>query len=546
MSDTPSRTPWDVIVIGTGPGGAMTGYTLAKAGQRVLFLERGRSHLGDRSALTDDFAEAFATGGQGVVSAEQLARAGRMSTPVEDRSGRGVSRFVPLMGCGTGGSSALYGMALERLAPEDFTPRRNFSDVGDSSVPAAWPVTFEALRPYYDRIEALFGVSGTADPLRPEAVRTLKSPPSMNPANQELFDHLRSRGMHPYRLPMACDYRVGTDRAQGFLDSTGAKRDAAQVCLVPALRDFGATLYDQCEVVRLEASRDRVTEVVCLRGNELLRLRANQVVLAAGALATPSLLLNSSSSVWPEGLANRSGQVGRNLMRHHIDLYVVSTHAQAGPNDNLKELAFNDLYSADGLKLGTVQSFGAMPPPSVIWAEAIASVPRGLRHAVRALGPLMRPMLRKMFGGKVVLASIMEDLPHPENRVMLVGAPDAYGRRQFAFQYRVLPHDARRGQLFRKRLTEVFAPYRVRVLEQASSNKRLAHVCGTARFGNDPHSSVVDANCRAHGIKNLYVVDASIFPSSGGTNPTLTIAANAARVAEVMVTHDESAAVFQT
>lgn len=531
--EAPDRREWDAIVIGTGMGGATLGYALARAGLSVLFLEKGRSHLSGASALCDDYAEAFFSRQESPEGV--LARAGRTAEELTDLSDGQPRRFVPFMGCGTGGSSALYGMAMERLFPEDFTPRRYHSDPA-TTLPESWPITFADLAPHYEAAEGLFRVRGEQDPLRGAAGpgHLLPSPP-LHPANQELADFLYARQLHPYRLPMACEYERGNDRSQGFLDGRGRKNDAAQICLRPALARHGASLLDECTVLRLEAGHNAVEAVHCWWRGRYWRLRGRVIVLAAGALATSALLLNSATPRWPKGLANRTGLVGANLMRHFIDLYLLDQGRAVSDHGNIKQLGLSDLYLVDGAKLGSVQSFGPMPPAAL----AVANLESDLRLERRWLAselfrlakPLVRRLVQRWFARSLALAAILEDLPYRDNRVFLHGPIDAHGIRRGAICYHIQPHDRGRIAESRRRLTALLRPRRFLCIKQAESNRPLAHVCGTCRFGADPKASVLDPTNRAHGLPNLYVVDASFFPSSGGVNPGLTVAANALRVA---------------
>jgi choline dehydrogenase-like flavoprotein len=530
---------WDVLVIGTGMGGATLGYALARAGRKVLFCERGRSHLSDGRALRGDFAETFFERPEAPQPkhADVLRIAGRYAEQVADRSAARVSCYVPLIGCGTGGSSALYGGALERFFPADFAPKRFHSAASETTLPENWPISYEDLRPYYEAAETLFRVHGTPDPCRADGGTShLLPPPPLAAKNQELHDFFQGKGLHPYHLPLAC-YAVADCRVcQGFLCPRDCKGDSARACLRPALGEYGAELIDDCEVRRLEATRTAVTAVVCRRGGEDLVLRAGVVVLAAGALETPRLLLSSASASWPDGLANDSGLVGRNLMRHFIDLYAVGCRAAGRAGENLKELAFNDLYVTGGEKYGTFQSFGALPPTPVL----LAGMEHDLRNSRLAMAaplfklarPALRLVLSRMLAGRVILAAILEDLPYADNRVTLPDSGDGGGAVRLALSYRIREYDRARIQAFRQRLGEGLRPYRFLLIKQAENNERLAHACGTCRFGADPRESVLDPWNRAHGLDNLYVVDGSFFPSSGGTNPGLTIAANALRVAD--------------
>ena len=225
---------WDVIVVGTGMGGGMLGYSLARSGRRVLFVEKGRSTLpgapGTIRSAMPEVAEPLAARSTETYY-DALARAGRSTDEVEDISGRFPRRYLPAIGSGTGGSSAIYGMVCERFFVRDFTPRQNFRDPGDSTVPDAWPITYDQMRPWYAAAEKLLGVRGQPDPLRPEAAEVdLPAAPPFSADNQPLVDYLAGRGLHPYHLPMACDYTDGCTTCQGYLCHQSCKNDAARNC----------------------------------------------------------------------------------------------------------------------------------------------------------------------------------------------------------------------------------------------------------------------------------------------------------------------------
>jgi choline dehydrogenase-like flavoprotein len=375
----------------------------------------------------------------------------------------------------------------------------------------------------------LYGVRGGRDPLRTEAGLTpLPEAPPFTPVAQELSDLLTHKGLHPYRLPMACDYIPGCECCQSYLCARGCKNDSSRVCLHPAIGEHGAALLDECEVVRLEATRNSVTGVVCERRGRRLELRGDIIVLAAGALMTPAILLQSRSEDWPNGLANDSGLVGRNLMRHCLDLFVVKLRTSGGDNRQ-KELAFNDFYQFEGQRLGTVQSFGRLPPAAVVAESLEDDLRHGrfpwLANALWLAKPAIKSALRRIADRSVVLAGTVEDLPYPENRVVIDG-------KQLAVHYRMRAEGETRVAKFRALVRHAFRPHKVQIIRQAENNERLAHACGTCRFGDDPESSVLDRTNLAHGLGNLYVIDSSFFPSSAGTNPSLTIAANALRVAD--------------
>lgn len=536
----PTRVVWDAIIVGTGIGGATLGHALAKAGKRVLFCERGWNNIARPGALTADYPEQL-TLPQGAVLNTQsqglLANAGRYRDEVIDASGSSPRRFIPFIGSGSGGSSALYGMAFERFAATDFAPRSNHPTAVESSLENSWPIGFDTLSAYYGAAEMLYRVRGTPDPLSLSTDQSrYLSPPPLTPAAAKLFDLFAAQGLHPYRLPLACEFVPGCQCCQGFLCGKDCKNDSGRICLAPAIQDFGAVLLDDCQVVRIDADRSRATGVVCRWRGSDITLRGKQIILAAGALQTPNLLLRSQSSYWPNGLANGSGMVGRNLMRHCIDLYIVQP-AQVERKDDFenrfKEFAFNDFYYADGVKLGSVQSFGRLPPAQMLFGSLKQDVQDGpapwLARAMAMTRPLLQPALRRMVDQSITLATIMEDLPYMDNRVLpTVNGPIATVR----IIYRLRDQDRSRIARFRSLMKTTLKPLRWRLIKQAENNQRIAHACGTCRFGNDPKTSVLDQNNRCHELDNLYVVDSSFFPSSGGTNPSLTIAANALRVAD--------------
>lgn len=519
---------WDAIIVGSGMGGGTLGYALAKSGRSVLFIEKGRSTLGAGDVVRGGLPEMFFD--EAMIAdpdrrRDMLTRAGRCVDQVLDIEGKS-REFVPFIGSGAGGSSALYGMVCERFFPSDFTPRQNHARLDDSTVPDAWPISYADFEPWYADAERLYRVHGAADPCRPwsDGDALLPSPP-FTPSGAELADLFQSRGLHPYPLHVACEFLPDCESCQSYLCPRECKNDATRMCLRPAVNDHGAHFLDQCDVIALEATRTKVEGVVCRRQGETFTLRGRVIALAAGALATPGILLGSTSPDWPQGLANAHDQVGRNVMRHCIDLYVLFPKTKEPIVGQVKELAFNDFYQVDGWKLGTVQSAGATPP-----IEVLINQPGWINWLLRrGRGPLGR-LWEGFRLHTSALAAIMEDLPYADNRVRRSDSATA----PYRLEYRFRPADQARATEFRRRMKAALGKTRNIHLKAGADNKPIAHVCGGCRFGDDPRTSVLDRDCRAHGVDNLFVVDSSFFPSSGGINPSLTIAANALRVAKAI------------
>lgn len=529
-----AKIHWDVIVIGTGMGGGTAGYALARAGWRVLFVEKGLSRPSLISKALEGFPEAHFPRLQspGLEHRNLLKEFGREFEPLRDESRSQGTSFFPLIGSGMGGSSALYGAALERFFPKDFTATHHFANVGNSSI-VDWPIQYSDLEDCYRKAEELYWVHGSPDPMRlPYQSKNLPSIPWTS-VGHELADQFRSKGLHPYRLPVGHKPRNLCQGCQGTLCVENEKADSASVCVMPALSNHGASILDQCEVLRLATEPNRVHSVEVNRLGQRASLHADLFLLAGGALRTPQILLQSRSSSWPTGLGNHSDQVGRNFMRHYMDLHIVlvDLFRQKGPLIE-KELAFNDFYFHDSEKLGTVQSLGNFPDPRASICEMHAEESARRPSAHRFYFPLMSwgatLGMKVLFSRSVGFASIMEDLPYADNRVMV---SDRVQPKLF-FHYELHSNERRRIKKFRKLVSGALRPRLSWLHSQAENNQRLAHACGTCRMGDRAESSVVDSSNKVHGIDNLYIVDASVFPTSSGINPSLTIAALALRAAE--------------
>ncbi len=544
LADDPSTQEWDVAVIGTGMGGATAGFELARRGRRVVFLERGRFVQRETDTVRGELADQSESPVErmrrgrwpepilGTMHGGERDRTQRWSHPIRAVKGGTYEFFAPL-GCGTGGSTILFGATLERFFPSDFRPKENFPEVTDSTLPEAWPVGYAELEPYYQRAEKMFRVRGTADPLHPSAGDPLIEPPPLNEQDQDVFDRMVRRGLHPYRIHIGCRFVAGCDGCPGRVCLRDCKSDSGSVCVIPAVEKFGARLLAECEVVRLDADEKAVHRIHARwRGREL-SLSARVVVLAAGALMTPVLLLNSKAEHWPRGLANGSGLVGRNLMVHSGDMIAIRSGKRAPASGFNKSLSINDWYVSGGRKLGNIQSVGVKVDTGAVLAHLQTTLSKAPGWLKRIAHPLLLRIAARagayFFRNSVAFGSIVEDLPYLENRVI----PDPTAKSGMRFEYRYTAELAERNARLRELLVKALGRTRVVSLTRAM-NLNLGHPCGTARFGDDPATSVLDRDNRAHEVENLYIVDASFFPSSGGSNPSLTIAANALRVAEAI------------
>ncbi len=531
-----ANQPWDAVVIGTGMGGAACGYELAKAGKKVLFLEKGKSHLSGSDSLTGSYAEEY----WGIFEKDEqqksniLKKAGRWFTPIVDTTEQKISsRFFPFAGVGSGGSSTLYGMVMQRFSPDDFTPSVNYKNAEGACLPEQWPIQYSDLRQYYKKVEALFEARGELDPLRKDYLDPIaaRAPIAEDDFSGELYQHFQQQGLNPYQPPIACDFVEGCLNCQGFICPKNCKNDSAKIFLQPALAEFSAELLDECQVLKLEAEKDRVTSIVCQWRDQEIVINGDLIILAAGALETPNILAHSTSTDWPQGLANQSGMVGKNLMRNLYDLYFVFAKRKVG-HDGPKELYLTDFYTPEAGKLGIIQSFGFLSPKSTIEGmenDIQYSSVSFLLPIFKVFKPLTLLFIKLMFSRMFILVTTSEDMPYEDNQIFPSEQPGG----SIAFRYKARKFDLDRISRLRNHMKTILKPYRAFLMKQADQNKNfIALACGTCRFGDDPKTSVCDADNKAHGLENLYIVDASFFPSNPGLNSGLTVAANALRVAD--------------
>ncbi len=510
----------DVIVVGTGMGGATTGYALAKAGLKVLFIEKGFSRQDKQDTIRGDFAEQHSFWKKSQQRQQILKASGRYCSIIVDQSKTTTKQFTPFIGSGSGGSSSIYGAILERFKEEDFNPGCYYKNTEQyADIPEQWPISLAEMEPWYQQAEQLYGVRKfVAQQIVPEQI---------SKANKLAWQQLQQNGMHPYQLPTATEGIHGCiDNCQSFLCKHGCKNDSEKCALKPAIEKYQARIMNNCEVLKLISKQSRITALECKQGDKLIRLTADRIILAAGALETPALLLKS------DNMANRSGLVGKYLMRHYVDLFAVKIPASQIYSESQKEIGFNDFYITEQGKFGTVQSFGLMPPLEVVIEELIETsdfgLGKSLRWGLKKAFPVIDFFYKKHFSKQLIFASIIEDLPVLENSISIQN-------NQAVLKYTIKQKEKERIKYLRQQMKQAFYPFSVSLLKQAENNHRLAHACGTCRFGVDPLSSVINKDNRAHDIGNLYITDASFFPTSGGINPSLTIAANALRVADAIL-----------
>jgi choline dehydrogenase-like flavoprotein len=525
----PEGTFWDVVIIGAGMGGGVLGWSLAKRNASVLYLERGPPvepsgpPVGARRLL-----RLLQPGSK----SEELAAGARWNRRISVRRDNWTSSVYLPMGNGPGGSSAVYGAALERLRRVDFAGVSN-ATLDPPPLPNRWPIDYDDFIPYYERAEELLGVRGTRDPTDPDDKSVLLTPPPLSERDTHFFESFEAAGLAPYRLHVGIEYKPGCTECLGILCARDCKSEGASRGLKPSLTDHNAKLLTGFEVERLVASTgDRVDEVVGLLDGREVKVRGRIIVLAAGALNTPAIMLNSTSEHWPAGVGNGNGLVGRGLMIHVSEFFALwptREVSSAGPGKTLSSRALNEI---DGMKLGGIQSVGVRISTS--------HVSGFLEELLQRILPIRLPALKivtyaaaiiasRIFRGAALFATIMEDFAYFGNRVVL----DSTSESGVSVLYRTSKDLARRETTMRQLIRDHLAKHRPIFLSNGDK-LNYGHPSGTCRFGTSPATSVLNPENRVHGVSNLYVADASCFPSSGGCNPSLTVAANALRVADVV------------
>lgn len=505
---------WDYVIIGTGIGGSSFGLKMAKAGKKVLFLEKG---------ILPTIKGQFAEQNSNFHSHQQktLKNAGRCSVSLQDKSKKAVRNYIPFIGSGVGGSSQLYGMVFERFSESEFECSQN-----------AWPFSYRIMQHYYQEAEQLFHVQPTA---------------IQSQANKEVIHHLQNQGLKTYPLWMGKrPSEIECEGCQGLVCHCGKRADAYNSCLEQALEQYGAKLVTNCEVLKLNSDSKSVNSVSCCisteEGNVEIEIIGSQFVLAAGALFTPVLLLKSKNEFFPNGLANSSGLVGKNLMRHLIDIYGLWTKKSPESKRDLKEFGAKHFYfdSEVHRSKGVLQSFGRLPAVPVLLHEMSEKIENPIVKGLFFLmKPLMGMILQFVRQRMLFVATILEDSPSIQNQVQV----DEKG--QIQIQYNVTSKDEVLLKAFRKNIQKYIGKFIQLKLLQAHENERIAHACGTCRMGKNSENSVVNSLGQTHDIKNLWIVDASIFPSSASINPSLTIAANALRSAEWALKVESQNELFQ-
>jgi len=501
-------THFDVIIIGSGAGGGTMARALSQSPARVLVLERGKP-----VPQEDDNW-----------NPEAVWKHLRYRTTERWLDAQGVE-FLPYTHYGVGGNTKFWGSVLYRLRREDFKALEH-----KDGVSPAWPIDYDTLAPYYEQAELLYQVHGLSggDPTEPPRGPFPYAPIPHSPGMTEIVERLRRQGLHPSYLPLGL-IRPGEQggcvlcrTCNSFPCKIHAKSDAEVCGIEPALAAPNVEIWTDALALRIvtDPSGRKAVAVEVQRAGETIRVEGSLVVVACGAVNSAALLLRSASDKHPDGLGNSSGLVGRRYMAHLATMMQGFNPLRHNDTVFQKTVALNDFYFSgphSKYPLGHIQSQGRTH--GVMAQTVVPWVPLWAYDAWVARG--------------VDWLAMSEDLPREDNRVTV----DAQGRIQLHYRpNNVDAHD----QLVREMTRILHRLGYWKVMTHSHKSKNTTHQCGTLCFGTNPRESVLDPWCRSHDVENLFVVDASFFPSSAAVNPGLTIIAQALRVADHITTTDLS------
>ena len=483
----------DIVIVGSGMGGATLAAGLAPTGARITILERGHQ-IPDNAPARDPWRI-------------YTNSAFRSTEAWLDEDGKS---FEPGNYYNVGGNSKLYGAVLIRYRAEDFGELEHFEGVSP-----AWPFSYEELAPWYDAAEKLYQVRGdtASDNTEPKHTGPYPFPPVPDePAIRTARSRLEQAGVKPFTLPLGVDIdawlAAGKTGWDGYPDLRCGKMDAETCGLRTALAHDNVSLVTGAEVTELKAdpATGKIREVRYEKDGVENTLSPSIVAVCAGAVQSAVLLLKSA-------VANSSGFVGRCFMNHNATAMIAVDPRYKNDSVYQKTFGLNDWYLSndeDGKPLGNVQLLGRVTPdilkiqvPQLPWFAA-----------------------RWISGHALDLYLISEDLPDPESRVVLRD-----GRIQLVWRRSNMTAHKRLVAKTKATLRNAGFPI---VLSRLFDGRVPSHQCGTVRMGNDPETSVIDPDCRSWDHSNLFVTDAAALPTSAAVNPALTVAALSLRTANTI------------
>jgi choline dehydrogenase-like flavoprotein len=524
----------DVVVIGTGSGGGPVARQLTAAGLRVVLLERGGWGTPSRERkddLVNHRTPAFD------VSWGPDRRHPRVFVDTKGRASVVYARdgAYSTNGAVVGGGTFCYGGMAWRFMPQDFRMRSIYGVPAGSTLDD-WPITYDDLEPFYDQAEYEVGVSGdtTGDPFKGPRSRPHPMPPLSTTREFEILHPAATRlGWHPFNLPLFINSVPYNNRSDcmrirwcvGYACERGAKNGTHNTVIPAALATGLCELRTHCQAREiLIGERGRATGVRYHDAEDRLQEQpASLVVVAAGAIESARLLLNSRSPLFPAGLGNRHDWVGRNLQGHTYSgatgLFDQITFDDVGPGPGIAVCDFN--HGNAGLAGGGMLCNEFIRLPHQVALNTPPWVPKwGLEH---------KRWIRKYYRRNIGARGPTQEIPVFDARVEVDPVvKDHWGIPVARMSGDRHPHSIEIGRAMARKadvwLKEAGAAA-TWLGEPGTGLSAGQHQAGTCRMGSDPKTSVVDRTGRVHDVPNVFVADASVHVTNGGFNPALTIMA---------------------
>lgn len=511
------KKKYHYIIIGSGFGGSIAAHTLASAGKDVLIVERGKWPVRDDSCWDEVRLHLKDPMYRGETPFYVDQKKGQIETMWSDDT--------------VGGMSTFYGAVSFRMREEDFLGAPSTTgNKRDAS--CSWPYKYKDLEPYYTKAEKLLGIAGIKgkDITEPPMKGEYPQPPStkLSLPSKKIWEASEKLGLHPFFLPMAINFSGKHGKEKCILCSTcdhylckiEAKNDLT-VTILPEAKKKGIDILSEARVVNINTVKNKAVSVDIIeqRTNSKFTIKGDNIIVAGGALSSPHLLLVS-------GIDKITGNknIGRHLMRHINGVVAGIFPTKSNTEKTLqKQIAIPDFYYGDPEgKKKPEGAWGLLQDVSSIGKGVIkANAPWGLKNIAAIVSDYL-----------INLLCIAEDTPQFDNRVFIIPEKtDKYGVPDMQIFHRYNERDlAARTALY----TEA-----KKILRKAGALffysmpiETFSHGLGTCRMGTDSSNSVVDENCKVWGMDNLYVIDASVMPSGGSVNPSLTIAALAIKASE--------------
>lgn len=537
----------DVIIVGAGAGGSFASYGLSRAGLKVVLIELGPSFEPARDYYTDqpdwEFKEPFKKHVPQTYTSElkpldkkfEHLRTTILNNKLTHRE------FTYVRACGVGGSTLRYQGEAHRFPPHAFRMKSLYGMGVD------WPVSYADMAPYYEKAESLLSVAGSLNPFFPKETPYPNPPHPLSCASQKVADGCKKLGLNLVPNTLAILSRQSKTRpaciycklcASGCMPGDKSSTDVA---VIPyAIQTGNLKIMTETAVLKIIVSKTGLAEGVLVfdkKTGEKTMLKARTVILAGGAIETPRLLLNSSDSLFPNGLLNSEGFVGAYLMENLMSAVLFLFNEKVGSYKGLPIDSKVWEFSAPQIKKGYNRGFsiGSMGAPDGIIGPASFAL-----MVARGYGKDHRMFMEKYYGAHSMVFCLAEHLPKATNRLVIdKEAMDEFGMPKAKADIELDHEDlAILDKMIALSKDIALASGAARILGQYSNYdySSASHACGTARMGFKEKDSVVNSNCQSHAVKNLFITDASILPTQGcGASPSLTIQALALRASDHII-----------